>query len=127
MTASRFVHLRLHTEYSIVDGIARVDDAVAAAAADGMAALAITDSGNVFGAIKFFEAARVKGVQPVIGCDTWITNQRNRDSPYRLTLLCRDRAGYLRLCDLLTRAHAENHWRGRAEVKRDQALSLIHI
>ncbi|HET9652350.1 MAG TPA: DNA polymerase III subunit alpha [Usitatibacter sp.] len=119
MTAPRFVHLRLHSEYSIVDGMARVDDAVAAAAADGMPALAITDASNVFGAVKFYEAARANGVQPVIGCDLWITNERNRDTPYRVAVLCRSRAGYLELCDLLTRAHAENHWRGRAEVKRE--------
>jgi DNA polymerase-3 subunit alpha len=119
MTAPRFVHLRLHTEYSVVDGIARVKDAVAAAAADGMPALAITDLSNVFGAIKFFEAARAQGVQPIIGCDVWITNERNRDAAYRLVLLCRNRAGYLRLCDLLTRAYAANQWRGRAELKRE--------
>jgi len=119
MPAPRFVHLRLHTEYSIVDGMARVDDAVAAAAADGMPALAITDAGNLFGAIKFFEAARAQGVQPIIGCDLWLTNEKNRDAPYRLAVLCRNRAGYLALCDLLTRAHAENHWRGRAEVRRE--------
>jgi DNA polymerase-3 subunit alpha len=119
MTAPRFVHLRLHTEYSIVDGMARVDDAVAAAAADGMPALAITDLSNLFGAIKFYEAARSKGVQPIVGCDIWLTNERNRDAAYRLLLLVRNRTGYLRLCDLLTRAHAENHWRGRAEVKRE--------
>jgi len=119
MTAPRFVHLRLHTEYSIVDGIARVDQAVAAAAADAMPALAITDAGNVFGAIKFFEAARAAGVQPVIGCDLWLTNDKYRDAPHRVAVLCRNRAGYLRLCDLLTRAHAQNHWRGRAEMRRE--------
>ncbi len=119
MTAPRFVHLRLHTEYSVVDGIARVDAAVAAATADGMPALAITDASNVFGAIKFFEAARASGVQPIIGCDVWISNERNRDAPWRLVLLCRDRSGYLRLCELLTRAHVENHWRGRAEIRRE--------
>src|SRR3954467_2149044 len=106
MTAPRFVHLRLHSEYSVVDGMARVDDAVAAAAADGMPALAITDASNLFGAIKFYEAARAQGVQPVIGCDLWLSNERNRDAPYRITLLARSRAGYLALCDLLTRAHA---------------------
>ncbi len=119
MVAPRFVHLRLHTEYSIVDGTARVDDAVAAAAADAMPALAITDAANLFGAIKFYEAARAAGVQPVIGVDLWLTNERNRDAPYRATLLARNHAGYLWLCDLLTRAHAENHWRGRAEVRRE--------
>jgi DNA polymerase-3 subunit alpha len=119
MAAPRFVHLRLHTEYSIVDGMARVDDAVAAAAADAMPALAVTDAGNLFGAIKFYEAARAAGVQPIIGCDLWITNERNRDAAWRAPLLCRDHAGYLALCELLSRAHAENHWRGRAEVRRE--------
>jgi DNA polymerase-3 subunit alpha len=119
MTAPRFVHLRLHTEYSVVDGMARVEDAVAAAAADGMPALAITDAANLFGAIKFYQAAREAGVQPIIGCDVWITNERNRDAAYRVTLLARNRQGYLALCDLLTRAHAENHWRGRAELRRE--------
>src|SRR5258706_8039710 len=119
MTAPRFVHLRLHTEYSIVDGMARVDDAVAAAAADAMPALAVTDAANLFGAIKFYEAARAAGVQPIIGCDLWITNERNRDAAWRAPLLCRDHDGYLALCELLSRAHAENHWRGRAEVRRE--------
>ncbi|MGZ5035388.1 MAG: DNA polymerase III subunit alpha [Usitatibacter sp.] len=124
MTVPRFVHLRLHSEYSIVDGMARVDDAVAAAAADGMPALAITDQSNLFGAIKFFQAARGAGVQPIIGCDVWITNERNRDAASRATLLCRSRDGYLALCDLLTRAHAGNHWRGRAEVRREWLRGL---
>jgi DNA polymerase-3 subunit alpha len=106
MTLPRFVHLRLHTEYSVVDGMARVEDAVAAAAADGMPALAITDASNLFGAIKFYQAAREAGVQPVIGCDAWITNERNRDAAHRVTLLARNRDGYLALCALLTRAHA---------------------
>jgi DNA polymerase-3 subunit alpha len=119
MTAPRFVHLRLHTEYSVVDGMARVEDAVAAAAADGMPALAITDAANLFGAIKFFQAARAAGVQPIIGCDAWISNDKNRDAAYRVTLLARSRDGYLALCDLLSRAYAENHWRGRAELRRE--------
>ena len=119
MSAPRFVHLRLHTEYSVVDGMARVDEAVGAAAADGMPALAITDLANVFGAVKFYEAARARGVQPIIGCDAWITNDKSRDAAYRVLLLCRSREGYLRLCDLLTRAYAENQWRGRAEIRRE--------
>src|SRR3954464_11037225 len=127
MAAARFVHLRLHTEYSIADGMARVDDAVAAAAADGMPALGITDAANLFGAIKFYEAARAQGVQPVIGVDLWLTNDRNRDTPYRMALLARNRAGYLHLCDVLTRAHAENHWRGRAEVRREWLKGLTGL
>jgi DNA polymerase-3 subunit alpha len=99
--------------------MARVEAAVEAAAADGMPALAITDLSNLFGAIKFFQAARAHGVQPIIGCDLWITNEKNRDHPARVAVLCRNAAGYHRLCETLTRAHVENHWRGRAEVRRE--------
>ena len=106
------------------DLIVRVDEGVAAAAADGMPALAITDAGNLFGAVKFHLAARAKGVQPVIGCDVAITNERNRDHPHRVVLLCRNTEGYLALCDLLTRAYAENLWRGRAELKREWLRGL---
>jgi len=113
-----FVHLRLHSEYSIADGIARLDAAVAAAAADGMPALALTDLANVFGMVKFYQEARAKGIKPIIGCDVWISNEADRDRPYRLLLLCQSRAGYLRLCELLTRAYRANQYRGRAEVSK---------
>ena len=79
-----FVHLRLHSEFSIVDGIVRIDEAVAKAVAEGIPALAITDLGNLFGAVKFFQMARGRGVQPIIGCDVWIENEKNRDQPSRL-------------------------------------------
>ncbi len=78
-----FVHLRLHSEYSIVDGMVRIDDAVAAAAADRMPALALTDLANVFGMVKFYKAARARGVKPIIGCDVWITHESERDAPHR--------------------------------------------
>ena len=113
-----FVHLRLHSEYSIVDGIVRIDDAVAAAAADGMPALALTDLSNVFGMVKFYKAARAAGVKPVIGCDVWLTNDADRDQPFRLLLLAQNHAGYLRLCILLTRAYRSNQYRGRPEILR---------
>ena len=118
-----FVHLRLHSEFSIVDGIVRIDDAVAQAAKDGMPAMAITDLANLFGAVKFYKAATGKGIQPIIGCEVWIENDqvrdKARDQASRLLLLCRDQAGYLNLCQLLTRAFRENMWRGRAELKRE--------
>ena len=88
-----------------VDGIVRVDDAVAAAAADGMPALALTDLSNLFGMVKFYKAARGAGVKPIVGCDIWLTNEADRDKPFRLLLLVQNHAGYLRLCDLLTRAY----------------------
>src|SRR5690349_2443287 len=113
-----FVHLRLHSEFSITDGIVRIDEAVERAAADGMPALAITDLANVFGMVKFYKAARATGVKPVIGCDLWITNESERDKPQRLLLLVQSRAGYLKLSELLTRAWLENQHRGRAEVRK---------
>jgi DNA polymerase-3 subunit alpha len=114
-----FVHLRLHSEYSIVDGMVRLDDAVAAAAADRMPALALTDLANVFGMVKFYKAARSKGIKPIIGCDVWITHDAERDSPYRLLLLCQSREGFLRIADWLTRAYRTNQHRGRAELRRE--------
>ncbi|MET0680606.1 MAG: DNA polymerase III subunit alpha, partial [Burkholderiales bacterium] len=118
MPQPSFVHLRLHSEFSIVDGIVRIDDAVARAAADGMGALALTDLANVFGMIDFYKSARKAGLKPIVGCDVWITNEAERDKPHRLLLLVRSRAGYRRLSDLLSRAYLENQHRGRAELRK---------
>jgi DNA polymerase-3 subunit alpha len=119
MSGLQFVHLRLHSEFSVVDGIVRIDDAVARAAADGQGALALTDSANLFGAVRFYQAARKRGVKPILGCDVWVTHDADRDRPHRLLLLAQDRTGYLNLCALLTRAYLENQHRSRAEVRLD--------
>jgi DNA polymerase-3 subunit alpha len=119
MTAPAFVHLRLHSEYSISDGTVRIDDAVAAAANDAMPALALTDLANAFGLIKFYKAARAKGIKPIAGCDVWITHDALRDAPFRALLLAATREGYLKLCAWLTRAYLENQHRGRAEIRRE--------
>ena len=97
----RFIHLRLHTEYSISDGIVQVDSAIARAAADGMPALGISDLANLFGMVKFYKGARGKGIKPIIGADCWITNSIERDKPFRVLLICRNRKGYGQLCDCL--------------------------
>ena len=119
MPQPNFIHLRLHSEYSISDGMVRVGDAVAAAKQDEMPALALTDLNNFFGLIKFYKAARGAGLKPVAGCDVFITNDADRDRPYRLLLLCQSYAGYLLLCRLLSRAFLENQHRGRAELRRE--------
>ena len=119
MPTPPFVHLRLHSEYSITDGIARIDDTVAAAQADGMPALALTDLSNVFGMVKFYRAARSTGIKPIIGCDVWIENETDRDKPHRLLLLCQSRDGYRNLCELVTQAYRVNQYRGRPEIKRE--------
>src|SRR5438067_4658844 len=113
MVAPAFVHLRLHSEFSISDGAVRVDDAVRAAAADAMPALALTDLANEFGLIKFYQAARAHGIKPIAGCDVFIANEKERDLPVRALLLVASRAGYLRLCDWLTRAYRGPQHRGR--------------
>ena len=119
MTSPHFIHLRLHSEYSIVDGLMRIDDVVKAAAKDSQPALAITDLANLFGMVKFYKAARGKGVKPIAGCDVWITNDDDRDKPSRLLLLVKNSAGYLRLCELLSNAWLTNVHRGRAEIRAD--------
>ena len=82
-----FVHLRMHSEFSIGDGIARIGDAVARAVEERMPALALTDLANLFGAIKFYTAARGAGIKPITGCDLWIGNPAKPESPHRLLLL----------------------------------------
>jgi DNA polymerase III subunit alpha len=114
-----FVHLRTHTEYSVVDGTLRVDDAVAAAARDGQAACAITDLSNLFGAIKFYTAARKKGVKPIIGCDLWLEPEGGEKQGSRLLVLVQNHQGYLNLCELLARAWSGNTQRSHAFVKWD--------
>ena len=111
-----FVHLRLHSEFSIVDGAVRIDDAIAAAAADGMGALALTDLANVFGLVKFYQSSRKEGVKPIVGCDVWLMNEQERDKPARMLLLVKNHQGYLNLCEILSKASLTNQYRGRAEV-----------
>jgi DNA polymerase-3 subunit alpha len=102
-----------------VDGIGRIPDLVKRAAEFGQPAMALTDLNNVFGLIKFYKAARNKGVKPIAGCDVWLQNDADRDKPFRLLILVRNHAGYLTLCDVLTKAWLENQYRGRAEVQRE--------
>ena len=118
MSTPRFVHLRLHSEYSVTDGLARIDDIVARAVADGMGALGLTDLSNLFGMVKFYKAARGRGVKPVIGADVWIANPQDRDKPSRALLLAASQEGYLRLCALLSRAWLTNQHLGRAEIDK---------
>ena len=120
MPSAAFVHLRLHSEYSIVDGLTRIDAAVERATRDGMPALALTDLANLFGMVKFYTAARSKGIKPIIGCDVGIAEEAGtaRGNGARALLLARNRAGYLRLCELLTEAYLGGGSHRRAEVSR---------
>ena len=117
MSSPQFIHLRLHSEFSIADGLVRIDEVVKAAAADQQPALAITDLSNLFGMVKFYNKARSAGLKPLIGCDVWISNDVDSDKPHRLLLLVKNHTGYLQLCELLSRAWLTNLHRGRAEIK----------
>jgi DNA polymerase-3 subunit alpha len=112
-----FIHLRTHTEFSVVDGTLRVDDMVGAAAKDGQGALAITDLSNLFGAVKFYSQARKKGVKPILGADIWLEPDHGEKQASRLLLLVQRHDGYLNLCEILSKAWIANEYRGQAWVK----------
>jgi DNA polymerase-3 subunit alpha len=124
MTSPTFTHLRVHSEYSIVDGLVRIDDLVKAAVKDNQPALAVTDLANLFCLVRFYKAARGKGIKPIVGVDAWITNDDNRDKPHRLLILAKNHTGYLQLCDLLARAWLTNQHKGRAEIRTEWLEAL---
>lgn len=103
-----FVHLRVHSEYSVVDGLVRVKELVKAASEMGMPAVALTDQVNFYALIKFYQAALGAGVKPICGADIWLENSEDPDEgPYRLTLIAMNRRGYRNLTELISRAHQE--------------------
>ena len=113
-----FVHLRLHTEFSIVDGTNRIDEIVKAAAADHQPALGITDLNNLFGAIKFYKAARGAGVTPMIGAEILLQGlAKDAALLSRMVLLVQNKQGYLNLCELLARAWTQNIVKAQAVCK----------
>jgi DNA polymerase III subunit alpha len=113
-----FVHLRLHTEFSIVDSTCRIDDVVQAAADDQQPALAITDLSNLFGAIKFYKAARGKGVQPILGAEIFLEGLgADPLALSRVMVLVQSSKGYLNLSELLARAWTQNMVKTNAVVK----------
>ncbi|GAC1036255.1 DNA polymerase III subunit alpha [Pseudomonas sp. No.117] len=118
MSAS-FVHLRLHTEYSLVDGIVRVKGLVKAAEAAGMPAVAVTDQGNLCSLVKFYKAAMGAGIKPIAGADIWLAG-RDSDAPLsRLTLLVMNAKGYRNLTELLSRGFQEGQSDGQIVIQRD--------
>jgi DNA polymerase-3 subunit alpha len=114
-----FVHLRVHTEYSLVDGTVRVKPLVKAAAAAGMPAVAITDQSNLFALVQFYKAAQGAGVKPIVGSDLWLENPQDPAQPHRLVLLCKDKGGYLNLSRLVSRCYTEGQQRGIPILQRE--------
>jgi len=127
---SQFVHLRLHTEYSLVDGVVRVPDLMAAVAAAGMPAVALTDQSNLFAMVKFYKEAQAAGIKPLIGVDAWIREAGERALPTRIVFLCQNLIGYRNLTRLVTRSYLEGQQRGapmldRSWLQRESLQGLI--
>ncbi|WP_263141437.1 DNA polymerase III subunit alpha [Pseudomonas sp. RIT-PI-AD] len=122
MTAS-FVHLRLHTEYSLVDGLVRVKPLVKAVAGAKMPAVAVTDQGNMCSLVKFYKNAMGAGVKPICGADLWLAS-RNEDGPLtRMTLLVMNAEGYRNLTELISRGFIEGQRNGEVIIERDWVKS----
>ena len=116
--SSGFVHLRLHTEYSLGDSVVRVPELLEAVAAAAMPAVAVTDQNNLFAMVKFYREALRCGVKPLVGVDLLVREEGERAAPSRLTLLCQSQAGYRNLARLLTRAYLEGQERGTPRIER---------
>jgi DNA polymerase III subunit alpha len=113
-----FVHLRLHTEYSLLDSVVRIPELVAAVSAAGMPAVAVTDQNNLFAMVKFYREALKSGVKPLIGVDLLVREEGERAAPSRLTLLCQTPEGYRNLARLVSRAYLEGQERGTPRIER---------
>jgi DNA polymerase-3 subunit alpha len=113
----QFVHLRLHTEYSLLDGIVRVPELMSAVSAAGMPAVALTDQSNLFAMVKFYKEALAAGVKPLIGVDAWIREAGER-APSRIVFLCQNLVGYRHLTQLVTRSFLEGQQRGAPMLER---------
>ena len=113
-----FIHLRLHTEFSVVDSTCRIDESVATSAADGQPALAITDLNNLFGAIKFYKEARGAGLKPIIGAELMLEGLGMEPGTLsRIVVLVQNKQGYLNLSELLARAYTQNVVKAQPVVK----------
>ncbi len=113
----RFVHLHLHTEYSLVDGVVGVKPLVKALRAGGMPAVALTDQCNLFALVRFYKAALGAGIKPIAGADLWVRNPADPNKPHRLVLLVQDKTGYGNLTRLISRAYVEGQHLGVPQVK----------
>jgi DNA polymerase-3 subunit alpha len=136
MSQEQFVHLHVHSDYSLLDGAARVDGLVARAKGSGMKALALTDHGNMFGTVEFYQAAMSAGVKPIIGFEAYVAPESQLEKKvavggpayYHLTLLARNGAGYKNLLRLATSAYLSGfYYRPRIDktVLRDCAEGLV--
>lgn len=116
--ATNFIHLRVHSEYSIVDGIVRIPSLLDKVVADAMPAVALTDQTNLFALVKFYRAAMARGVKPIIGADFYVRHTQQRETS-RLTLLCMNNVGYRNITELITKAYTHGQQSGLACVDQE--------
>lgn len=114
--SENFVHLHLHTEFSLVDGIVKISPLMSLLSEQGMQAVAITDFSNLFAAVKFYQAAIGKGIKPIIGAEIAISAKNKPDLVSSLILLCQNQTGYLNLTRLISKAYQEGQYQGQPRV-----------
>lgn len=114
-----FVHLHLHSEFSLVDSTLRLKDLVARTKELGMPAVAVTDQANMFSLVKFYRAAVAAGIKPIAGADVLVNDPGDPDHSSRLVLLCQNHSGYLNLCRLLSKGYQEGQYHGIPHLRRD--------
>ncbi len=114
-----FIHLRIHSEYSLVDGLVRIKPLVKRVGELGMPAVALTEQSNLCSLVKFYKAAMGAGVQPIIGADIWLDNPDEPDSPFRITLLARNQQGYLNLTEIISLGFTDGQVHGRPIIRKE--------
>ena len=114
-----FVHLKLHTEFSLVDGMVRIKPLLKRMIELGMPTLAVTDQSNMCCLVKFYNAARSSGVKPICGVDVWIENNQMNQEPFRLSLLCANTKGYRNLTKLISKGYLENQKNDKMLLKKE--------
>jgi DNA polymerase-3 subunit alpha len=124
MAEPSFIHLRVHTEYSLVDGIVRIGSLIGKSAEYGMPAVAITDVCNFFALVKFFKAARGAGIKPICGSDFQVAPPAQDAPPSQVTLLVQNGEGYRNLTRLISRAYLEGQVQGRPMLRREWLAEL---
>ncbi|HHH13361.1 MAG TPA: PHP domain-containing protein, partial [Thiolapillus brandeum] len=116
---TQFVHLHLHTEYSMVDSVVRIKPLMEKVAAQGMPAVALTDQSNLFALVKFYRAAIAAGIKPIVGVDVWLRNEEQVNQPFRMVLLAQNATGYANLRLLVSRSYQEGQHLGRPMLERE--------
>ncbi|HCS83049.1 MAG TPA: DNA polymerase III subunit alpha, partial [Alteromonas macleodii] len=117
--SSPFIHLRVHSDFSMMDGLNKVKPILGKVAALGMPAVAITDQMNMCGLVKFYSEAHNLGIKPIIGTDFWVTNEVFGDEPFRLTLIAMNNEGYKNITILISKAYLRGHLAHRAVIDQE--------